>query len=155
MSVMAIDKIKGVGSLGGIQNKAKDGFDAEAVVQYWCTEAEDSLAVAGHLIEKKDYSYALFFAHLAIEKELKALHVVKQGRHAPPIHNLLRLANAVGLELDQQRINNLTLITAFNIEARYPDIKQDFRRRCTKEYTSEQMATVKEMFEWLKSHLIS
>jgi HEPN domain-containing protein len=81
--------------------------------------------------------------------------VVKQGQHAPPIHNLLRLAKAVGIELDPQRIDTLARITAFNIEARYPDIKQEFRRRCTQEYTVEQMKIVQEMFEWLKSHLIS
>jgi len=39
--------------------------------------------------------------------------------------------------------------------ARYPDIKRDFRRRCTEEYTAEQMMIVREMFEWLKSHLTS
>jgi HEPN domain-containing protein len=139
--------------LSSMQNKNDDEFDAEAVSQYWFTEAEDSLTVAGHLVEKGDYSYALFFAHLAIEKELKGLHAVKLGRHAPPIHNLLRLAKVVGVRLNQQRTDALVQITAFNIEARYPDIKQDFRRRCTKEFTVEQMTIVQEMFEWLKSHL--
>ena len=128
--------------MSSVQKKDKDEFDAEAVVRYWFAEAEESLVVAGHLVEKADYSYALFFAHLAIEKELKGLHVVKQGRHAPPIHNLLRLAKAVGIGLDQQRTEALARITAFSIEARYPDIKQDFRRRCTKEYTVEQMTIV-------------
>jgi len=145
----------GVLNLSNISNKDKDRFDAEAVALYWSTEAEESLTVAGHLVEKADYSYALFFAHLAIEKELKALHAVKRGQHAPPIHNLLRLAKAVGIELDQQRIDTLARITAFNIEARYPDIKQEFRRRCTKEYTVGQMTIVQEMFEWLRSHPIS
>lgn len=50
-----------------------DGFDAESVAAYWLTEAEEALEVAQHLIEKADYSYALFFGHLAVEKMLKAL----------------------------------------------------------------------------------
>ena len=138
------------------QSKSDKGdFDADAVARYWFAEAEETLTVAGHLVEKRDYSYALLFAHLAIEKELKGLHASNRGQHAPPIHNLLRLAKAVGIKLDERRTESLIRITAFNIEARYPDIKRDFRRRCTPEYTDEQMKIVREMFEWLKSHLTS
>jgi HEPN domain-containing protein len=130
-------------------------FDAEAVAQYWFAEAEETLTVANHLIEKGDYSYALFFAHLAVEKELKGLHASRQGRHAPPIHNLLRLARAAGIEPDEAQIETLIRITAFNIEARYPDPKRDFRRKCTTEYVAEQMAAIREVLAWLKSHRTS
>jgi HEPN domain-containing protein len=41
-------------------------------VQYWITAAENDWRVAGHLYEKNDYPYALFFGHLTIEKLLKA-----------------------------------------------------------------------------------
>ena len=133
----------------------KEEFDAGAVARYWLSEAEETLTVADHLIEKGDYSYALFFAHLAIEKELKGLHAIRRGKHAPPIHNLLRLAKEAGVEVDERRAEILIRITAFNLEARYPDVKRDFRRRCTAEYTSEQMAMVRETFEWLKSHRTS
>ena len=51
---------------------------------------------------KADYSYALFFGHLALEKLLKALYVFKQEHHAPPLHNLLRLARAAELEIDEE-----------------------------------------------------
>ena len=33
----------------------------------WLEEASESLQVARHLFEKTDYSYALFFGHLAEE----------------------------------------------------------------------------------------
>jgi HEPN domain-containing protein len=109
--------------------------------------------VADHLIEKADYSYALFFGHLAIEKILKALYAVRVQQHAPPIHNLIRLARGAGLELDETRIDTLITITAFNIETRYPDIKRTFRQKCTPEYTGRQMARIKELFEWLRSQI--
>lgn len=126
-------------------------FDARSVADYWLTEAEESLRVAEHLVEKADYSYALFFGHLAIEKLLKALYALRLKGHAPPIHNLLRLARALGLELDQAQTDALIRISAFNIEARYPDMQRDFRRACTPEYTDQQMAAIKEMFIWLRS----
>ena len=111
--------------------------------------------MAGHLIEKADYSYALFFGHLAVEKVLKGLHAIRRCQHAPPIHNLVRLAKAADIELNEARTEALLRITAFNIEARYPDLKHGFRQRCTPEYAGEQMMVIREMCEWLKSHLTS
>ena len=132
-----------------------EDFDAQAVARYWFVEAEETLMVAGHLVEKGDYSYALFFGHLAVEKELKGLHAIRQGRHAPPIHNLLRLAKAAGLEPGQTQIETLIRIAGFNIEARYPDLKRDFRRKCTAQYVAEQMAAIREVLAWIKSHRTS
>ena len=121
--------------------------------KYWIVEAEEALQIAQHLIEKNDYSYALFFGHLAVEKILKALYVVHQGEHAPPLHNLLRLAKKAGLEPDEAKIDGLIRITAFNIEARYPDLKRAFRKKCTAEFTNNQMNIIKEIFQWVKSQL--
>jgi hypothetical protein len=47
----------------------------------------------------------------------------------------------------------LITITAFNIEARYPDFKRSFRQKCTAKYTADQLATIKELFLWLQSSL--
>ena len=134
---------------------SSDGFDARGVAKYWFVEAEEALRVADHLIEKGDYSYALFFGHLALEKELKGEHAIRQNRHAPPIHNLLRLAKATGIEPNEAQTELLIRITAFNIEARYPDLKRDFRRNCTVEYAIEQMARIREIIAWLRSRRMS
>ena len=50
-------------------------IDINNIKLYWVTEAEEALTVADHLLERGDYSYALFFGHLAIEKILKGLYV--------------------------------------------------------------------------------
>ncbi|HQE92923.1 MAG TPA: HEPN domain-containing protein [Anaerolineae bacterium] len=131
----------------------EETFDAEQIISYWLTEAQESLQVAEHLVEKRDYSYALFFGHLAVEKILKAIHAAKRQEHAPPIHNLLRLAKIAGLEPNEMQAEALLTITAFNIEARYPDLKRAFRQQCTPEYTQRQLASIKEIFVWLRSLL--
>jgi HEPN domain-containing protein len=128
----------------------KGELDVKNIKLYWVTEAEEALTVADHLLEKGDYSYALFFGHLAVEKLLKGLHVIRQKEHAPPIHNLQRLARLAGLTLDESKTDTLILISSFNIEARYPDMKRSFRKKCTEEYTLEQMGNIKEIFKWLK-----
>jgi HEPN domain-containing protein len=131
----------------------RETFDTEQVISYWLTEAQESLQVADHLVETRDFSYALFFGHLAIEKILKAIHAARLQEHAPPIHNLLRLAKITGLEPDETQTEALLTITAFNIEARYPDLKRAFRQQCTPEYTQRQLTSVKEIFVWLRSLL--
>lgn len=128
-------------------------FDPVPVSRFWKLEAREAFRVAEHLAEKADYSYALFFGHLAIEKALKALCVIRRGEHAPPIHNLARLAHLAGIEPDKKRSEALARITAFHLEARYPDMKGEFRRRCTPEYTKGEMQTIEEMLHWLESLL--
>lgn len=129
-------------------------FDAEAVAAYWRTESEEALTVARHLVEKADYSYALFFGHLAVENLLKALYAQTRHAHAPPIHNLLRLALACEIPLDETKTDALLTITTFNLEARYPDLKRTFRSRCTRGYAEAQMTRIEEMLAWLRSRLM-
>ena len=87
--------------------------DMDEVSQYWTDEAEDALTVLDHLFEKGDYSYALFFGHLAIEKMLKGLYVTVKREHAPPIHNLARLARLADIQMSKERKEQLVLITSF------------------------------------------
>ena len=128
-------------------------LDIEKIKSYWIVEADEALDVTDHLFEKKDYSYALFFGHLAVEKILKSLYVSNKREHAPPIHNLQRLANLTGISLDEDKTEKLILISSFNIEARYPDVKRSFREKCTKEFTLEQICIIKEMYKWLKAKI--
>ena len=125
----------------------------EELIEYWRLEAEDSLRVAGHLFEKGDYSYALFFGHLAVEKIIKAVFVQNTGEDVPRSHNLLRLAKAAKIEITASQQHKLVRITAFNLEARYPDYKREFRKKCTREFSEKEMQTVREVFSWLKSML--
>jgi len=72
-----------------------------------------------HLVETKDYNWALFLGHLVIEKLLKALFVKKLERHAIFSHDLLRLATKANLVLNVEQEEWLDEITTFNLNARY------------------------------------
>ena len=124
-------------------------MDKALLIAHWGKSSDIDFRAMEHLFEKKDYSYALFFGHLAVEKILKALYVENNKEHAPPIHNLLRLANLTGLSLDKEKTEKLIVISSFNIEARYPDLKRSFREKCTKEFTFKQIRTIKEIYKWL------
>ncbi|MDP3112707.1 MAG: HEPN domain-containing protein [Thermodesulfovibrionales bacterium] len=128
-------------------------MDIQKVKNFWIEEAEESLRVAYHLFEKKDYSYALFFGHLAVEKILKALYVANKKEHPPYIHNLPRLAEMADIKLTEKQKEELIKITTFNLETRYPDENRAFRKKCTEGFTTGELSQTDEVFKWLKSML--
>ncbi len=128
-------------------------MNQEEIVDYWKVEADESLKVATHLVDKKDYSYALFFGHLAVEKILKAIFVQNVSLNVPRTHNLPRLAKAAQIAVTEQQEYDLVRITAFNLEARYPDYKREFIKKCTAEFSTTEIQKIQGVFSWLKSIL--
>jgi len=95
-------------------------MDVEAQADYWKPGAEEEMAAARCLLEGGHWRQALFWAHLAIEKALKAL-VTSRTKDVPPrTHNLLRLAELAGLAVDQEHEAFLQAFNAFAFAARYP-----------------------------------
>lgn len=121
----------------------------EEKVQYWLTSADNDWKVAEHLFDKKDYSYSLFLGHLTVEKLLKALFVSRFDEPPPFTHRLPFLAEKADLELSPERLELLEVITDFNLEARYPDEKFSFQKKCTKEFTENYLRKIEEIREWL------
>ena len=58
-------------------------MDVQKQVDYWRTSGEEDMAAAMSLLEEGHLRHALFFAHLAIEKEIKAC-VVRRTCSVPP-----------------------------------------------------------------------
>ena len=118
-------------------------------VSYWIKSAQNDWRVAGHLFEKGDYPYALFFGHLTIEKFLKALFVQKFDEPPPYTHRLTYLAEKAELDISPEKLELLEIITDFNLETRYPDEKFSFYKKCTKEFTEAYLRKIEELKEWL------
>jgi len=109
-------------------------LNIQEVVQYWLDTATEDWKVAQHLLESRDYTYSLFFGHLYLEKALKALVVQRTKSHAPFIHSLLRLAEKSELLLTEEQKDILDQVTTYNLEARYPDEKLEFKKHCTRAF---------------------
>ena len=129
-------------------SKKKDQQRKEKV-KYWLDSAEDDWKVAKHLFEKGDYSYSLFFGHLTIEKSLKAVYVERLTNNPPFTHRLVYLAEKASLELREEKLRLLETVTDFNMEARYPDEKFSFKRKCTKKFTQKYLTEIEVMRKWL------
>ena len=97
-------------------------IDIARQVAYLRDGAHEDWVVAQDLIAQGRARHALFFAHLAIEKALKA-HVCRQTNDlAPRLHNLIQLADLGDVHPSEDYEDVLAEMNAFNLEGRYPDM---------------------------------
>ena len=125
------------------------------LMEYWENSSDEDYNVMNVLYSNKKNSYSLFFGHLVIEKLLKGLYAKnnKENPYTIKSHNLLALAEKCNLELTDEQVEKLQIITQFNISARYDDYKETFNQKCTDDYTYEQIKNIEEVRTWLKSLL--
>jgi len=124
----------------------------EKTISYFRESSEKDWAIAQRLFISKDYAYALFFCHLALEKLLKSIVVATTDKAAPYIHDLAKLATIVGMALDEETEKSLEEITDFNIATRYDDEKIGFYKKCTKPYAEKYMEITRTLITWLNEN---
>jgi len=123
--------------------------DRNDYVTYWKEGSERDFTAMGHLFESGDYQWALFLGHLVIEKLLKACYVKQVGSRVPRTHNLGRIATEAGLSVEGEMRQAFDRLTTFNLEVRYPSLEGEFLNEVTRDYAAEQLATVREIRQWL------
>jgi len=117
---------------------------------YWQISAKRNWKTTNNMFKSKDYDACLFFCHLTIEKFLKGLVVIETQKEAPKIHDLERLALLAKLKLSEKRLQELRIITEFNMACRYNEDKFLFYKKCTKEYTTNWFNISKKIILWLQ-----
>jgi HEPN domain-containing protein len=128
-------------------------MDRIDLVAYWEETSDKDYVTMHNLYNSGDYHWSLFMGHIVLEKLLKACYVKRVDDKVPFTHDLLRLAISAGLKIDDHLANDLDFITTFNISARYPDYKQGFYRKCTKEFTEYNIERIGGVRIWLKERL--
>lgn len=106
--------------------------------------AECNLVNRGHI------RHGLFFAHVALEKALKALVCRTTQDLAPRLHNLVRLAELTQIPIQPDQIALLAVMNAFNIEGRYPD---KLSSPPSQQEAGRYMQNSEEVFQWLSNQL--
>ncbi len=126
---------------------------SQKFINHWIISANDDFETMQILFRSKRYTWALFLGHITLEKLLKAYYISVHHKHAPPIHNLLRLAEKSNLEIPEKYIDWLDNITLFNLNARYDDYKREFYNQCTPKYTELWIQRITEIKNWLLKKL--
>ncbi len=129
-------------------------FNKKSIMQHWIAMADNDYDTMMVLYDSKRYNWSLFMGHLVIEKLLKAYYVKHNEQHPTLTHNLLKLALQSDIEVNDELQLQLDTITAFNINARYDDIKLAFYKKCTPEYTEYWLTQIQNIRLWIKKMLI-
>jgi len=136
-------------SLRFINHQGRDVIvvvDIEKQIDYWRTGSEEDFEVARELVDLGRVRHGLFFAHLSLEKMLKA-HVCRTtGALAPKIHNLVRLTELSGLSFSKQQEQFLARFDMYQLEGRYPDRLPALPE---KRRAAQELQAVEELLQWL------
>lgn len=121
-------------------------IDIDKQIAFWRDSAREDMDVAHDLVHRDRTRHGLFFAHLALEKALKA-HVCRVTKDiAPRLHNLVRLAELAELHPQPAQVDILAEMNSFNIEGRYPDT---LSLPPSKEGAQHYLTRADEVFQWL------
>lgn len=121
----------------------------------WLQSARADLDVAALLLGGGPPAYAVFFAHLAVEKALKGLYRKAHGKAPPVTHNLRHLAARVELlipddleafvdELNRASVLNLYPDRGFASGAEAPAYDEAAARAA--------LAKTRRLFDWITDH---
>lgn len=118
----------------------------EEHISYWKNMALCDWESVIALYKSKQNMLSLFFAHLVIEKLLKAHFVKDNIENTPPFtHNLETIYNQTNLELDSKFYERLSVMNGWNIEGRYQDYKDKFYKMCTPAYAKVKIDETEEL----------
>ncbi len=123
-------------------------------INYWVKTSEDDIASMNINFEAGKYDWALFIGHLALEKILKALWIKNNESDFPPkTHNLRKIAVEAKSPISETDDLFLVEINEFNLEARYPDYKFEFHKKCTKEFTMDYLLKIQEFHKCIANQI--
>ena len=132
------------------------GLTNEEKIEYWVKISDEDLKIAKTMLENRYRVYTGFMCHQVIEKIFKASYEKLKNETPPYIHSLLRLAKQTGLYdlFSEEQKTFLSTINPLNIEARYPDYKEQIAKTLTDErcnYIYEQTVLLQ---QWIKEKIL-
>lgn len=94
-----------------VREEARNWFDGALV----------DLEEAKSALSNRRYNWALFAAHQAVEKVLKAAFIVLRRKRPPKSHDLTRLLSELDIEISEDLRVGITELTPYYTIARYPN----------------------------------
>ena len=121
----------------------------------WWEQSRRDLRAAEHLLQGGFEPQAVAFAHLAVEKALKAVVRGLTSETPPVTHNLIELARRTGAEWPAEMVETLDHLSGFDISLLYePDAL--FRRRLPDRDGDARQAVAdgRAIVDWIRHHIL-
>lgn len=110
----------------------------EQHIFYSKSQVSRDIEAAEILFIAKYYAQSLFWAHLAVEKLLKALWIYRRKENTPPfVHNLLRIALECDSNFSANDMEYFAQMNIFQIKGRYPDYAENLEVTLTEVVAEE------------------
>ncbi len=122
-----------------------------AIPERWAEMARYDLETARAMLKSGRYLYVLFCCQQALEKMIKGVMAERTDELPPRIHNLMRLADGAGLEIDENRADFLRELSAYYIQTRYPEEISALSREVTADLAHRILVSTEENMQWLSS----
>lgn len=120
-------------------------------------QAEYDIDTAEVMLDAGRYIYAIFMAHLSLEKALKAVYTFILDKEPPRTHNLILLQERIeaktNLEFANSQNEFLEFLNEKSVPSRYPDTLQEVLKEFRKNETTKLVEQTKGLIKWLKKKL--
>jgi HEPN domain-containing protein len=123
--------------------------------EYWLGLCDNDLEVAKLLLEGKKYLYCGYFCHQVVEKAIKAIVASNTNKTPTKTHNHTFLAKEAGIweELSNEQLILFGKLHPMQIEARYPDYKQNVAQTLNLKNCKIMLKQTEEFLCWVKQKL--
>ena len=118
--------------------------------QEWLNQADYDFQTAEYMYNGKRYLYAVFMAHLAIEKSLKGIYQKKLNEIPPRTHSLIQFVNKTQLTPPEKIGEFLVRIDQASVATRYPEDLSKLQSVYTQQTVKEILSQTKDVLEWAK-----
>jgi HEPN domain-containing protein len=123
-------------------------------IKYWNAQVESDFNASKVLCLAGYYAQSLFWAHLTLEKALKALWIKNSVGDMPPfVHNLLRIAKESNSNFSELEFEFFVEMNIFQIKGRYPDYVENIEEIITKEIANEYLLKTKNILSCIQEKL--
>ncbi len=120
-------------------------------INNWWKQALADLRSAGNSIKSGDYYLAVFCCQQAVEKALKALHMLIQ-KESLPGHSLIYLAQKA--KVPKELLSGIRDLNPEYLPTRYPDIAEGVPDELyDKEIALKHYKTAEEVLKWVEKQI--
>ncbi len=124
-------------------------------IQYWLNQIPEDIDVVTVLFNTKHYAHSLFWAHLVLEKLLKALWVQNNTENIPPfIHNLLKLSKTSNFIPTEEQIVFMQIMNDYNHKFCYKENMLKIAFTTTQESTTELIEKYNELVICIQKQIL-
>ncbi len=122
-------------------------------IDYWVELSKYDIKTADAMFKARRYLYVLFTCQQAVEKMLKALVIKNIKKFPPKTHDLLKLIELSGIDVDETKKEFLSRLSFYYIEIRYPQEIARISKDVNKKIAHEYLKNTKALLRWLKLKL--